>query len=115
MDILKKVVLFMFIASCHFLLQAVTMVLSLAGKLIYYKDSFWSLGGVFTFITSVLYRVLAFPFIWIFQKWSIEISGLADAPFYLNSFVWASLLTLLILKIRENRKSKYHFVRGVSR
>lgn len=121
MDRMKRVIVFIFIAASHFLLQATMMLLSLASKVVFYTESMWTVGGVFTFVSSVLYQVLAFPFVFVFQKWPIGIFDpytypiLADVPYYLNSLLWASVISWLYWRNKKGRKSKYQFVRGVTR
>ncbi|AZR72115.1 hypothetical protein BBF96_01125 [Anoxybacter fermentans] len=115
MKYIRRFILYLIIASIHFLLQATMMLLSIISKLIFFEDSIWSMGGMLRVISAGLYQILIFPFIWIFQKWSFQIPWFQDLPFVLNSLLWGLIIYLLIArKARKKKKNaRYYFVRGL--
>lgn len=99
----------------HFLLQSMMMLLSFVSKLIYYEDSFWSVGGILSLLFTGLYQVLTFPFAWLFERLGLTFAWFPDLPFLLNSLLWGWIGFLVIVKRAKNRHSRYQFMRGVSK
>ena len=99
----------------HFLLQSMMMLLSFVSKLIYYEDSFWSVGGILSLLFAGLYQILTFPFTWLFQWLGINFIWFKDLPFLLNSLLWGWIFFLVMVKRAKYRHSRYKFGRGVSK
>ncbi len=115
MKYIRRLILYLIIVVTHFLFQSTMMLLSFVSKLVFYEDSLWSVGGLFSVISAGLYRILAFPFVWIFQKFSITFPWFKDLPFVLNSLLWGWIFFIVIVKSTRRRSSRYKFVRGVPR
>lgn len=115
MKFIKRTLLYLMLAVIHFLIQSVMMLVSLVSQLVFYEDAFWSVGGLLSVISGTLFKVLAFPFVLIFDKFSIVILNFSDLPYYLNSLLWAAFGYYLIIRRSKQFRissTRYKFVRG---
>lgn len=112
---IKRTILFLMLAVVHFLIQSVMMLVSFVSQLLFYEDAFWSVGGMLSLVSGVMFKILSFPFVLIFDKFSIVILNFPDLPYYLNSLLWAVFGYYLIIgRSKQFRISstRYKFVRG---
>ncbi len=114
MKYIKGFLFYVIIVVVHFLIQSVMLLVSITSKLIFFEEPLWSLGGMITHISAILYQILSFPLILMFQKLGIHFTEFPDLPFILSSFLWGLMISILHSKRKKRkRRTRYQFVRGI--